>query len=54
MVLLSMKRHPLFIMLGCLGVVLLLSLSLGQQTINPFNPPLVNRPSIPLTLTRYS
>jgi len=36
MVLLSMKRHPLFIMLGCLGAVLLLSLSLGQQTINPF------------------
>lgn len=31
-----MKRHPLFIMLGCLVVVLLLSLSLGQQTINPF------------------
>jgi len=30
------KRHPLFIMLGCLVVVLLLSLSLGQQTINPF------------------
>lgn len=36
MVLLSMKRHPLFIMLGCLVLVLLLSLSLGQQTINPF------------------
>lgn len=36
MVLLSMKRHPLFIMLGCLALVLLLSLSLGQQTINPF------------------
>lgn len=32
-----MKRHPLFIMLGCLVLVLLLSLSLGQQTINPFN-----------------
>jgi iron complex transport system permease protein len=32
-----MKRHPLFIMLGCLVAVLLLSLSLGQQTINPFN-----------------
>lgn len=32
-----MKRHPLFIMLGCLAVVLLLSLSLGQQTINPFS-----------------
>lgn len=31
-----MKRHPLFIMLGCLVLVLLLSLSLGQQTINPF------------------
>ena len=31
-----MKRHPLFIMLGCMVVVLLLSLSLGQQTINPF------------------
>ena len=31
-----MKRHPLFIMLGCLVVVLLLSLFLGQQTINPF------------------
>lgn len=31
-----MKRHPLFIMLGCLVAVLLLSLSLGQQTINPF------------------
>jgi len=30
------KRHPLFIMLGCLVLVLLLSLSLGQQTINPF------------------
>jgi len=30
------KRHPLFIMLGCMVVVLLLSLSLGQQTINPF------------------
>ena len=29
-----MKRHPLFIMLGCLVLVLLLSLSLGQQTIN--------------------
>ena len=29
-----MKRHPLFIMLGCLAAVLLLSLSLGQQTIN--------------------
>lgn len=29
-----MKRHPLFIMLGCLVAVLLLSLSLGQQTIN--------------------
>jgi len=28
------KRHPLFIMLGCLAAVLLLSLSLGQQTIN--------------------
>jgi hypothetical protein len=28
------KRHPLFIMLGCLVLVLLLSLSLGQQTIN--------------------
>ena len=37
MVLLSMKRHPLFIMLGCLVLVLLLSLSLGQQTVNPFN-----------------
>lgn len=36
MVLLSMKRHPLFIMLGCLVLVLMLSLSLGQQTINPF------------------
>lgn len=33
-----MKRHPLFIMLGCLGAVLLLSLSLGQQTINLFDP----------------
>ncbi len=33
-----MKRHPLFIMLGCLGVVLLLSLSLGQQTINLLDP----------------
>lgn len=32
-----MKRHPLFIMLGCLVAVLLLSLSLGQQTMNPFN-----------------
>lgn len=32
-----MKRHPLFIMLGCLAAVLLLSLSLGQQTINLFN-----------------
>ncbi|MDK9719251.1 MAG: iron ABC transporter permease [Trichlorobacter sp.] len=32
-----MKRHPLFIMLGCLVAVLLLSLSLGQQVINPFN-----------------
>ena len=32
-----MKRHPLFIMLGCLMAVLLLSLSLGQQVINPFN-----------------
>jgi len=31
-----MKRHPLFIMLGCLVLVLLLSLSLGQRTINPF------------------
>jgi iron complex transport system permease protein len=31
------KRHPLFIMLGCLSLVLLLSLSLGQQTINPFH-----------------
>lgn len=31
-----MKRHPLFTMLGCLVLVLLLSLSLGQQTINPF------------------
>jgi iron complex transport system permease protein len=31
-----MKRHPLFIMLGCLVAVLLLSLSLGQQTINLF------------------
>jgi len=30
------KRHPLFIMLGCLVLVLVLSLSLGQQTINPF------------------
>lgn len=33
-----MKRHPLFIMLGCLGAVLLLSLSLGQQTINLLDP----------------
>lgn len=32
-----MKRHPLFIMLGCLLAVLLISLSLGQQTINLFN-----------------
>lgn len=32
-----MKRHPLFIMLGCLAVVLLLSLSLGQQTVNLFH-----------------
>lgn len=32
-----MKRHPLFIMLGCLVVVLLLSLSLGQQTVNIFD-----------------
>lgn len=31
-----MKRHPLFTMLGCLVLVLLLSISLGQQTINPF------------------
>ncbi|MGE0918837.1 FecCD family ABC transporter permease [Trichlorobacter lovleyi] len=31
-----MKRHPMFTMLGCLVLVLLLSLSLGQQTINPF------------------
>lgn len=31
-----MKRHPLFTMLGCLILVLLLSLFLGQQTINPF------------------
>jgi len=31
------KRHPLFIMLGCLVVVLLLSLSLGQQTVNIFD-----------------
>jgi len=30
------KRHPMFTMLGCLVLVLLLSLSLGQQTINPF------------------
>jgi len=30
----ALKRHPLFIMLGCLVVVLLLSLSLGQQPIN--------------------
>lgn len=29
-----MKRHPLLIMLGCLLVVLLLALSLGQQPIN--------------------
>jgi len=29
-----MKRHPLFIMLGCLLAVLLLALSLGQQPIN--------------------
>ena len=29
-----MKRHHLFIMLGCLLVVLLLALSLGQQPIN--------------------
>lgn len=33
-----MKRHSLCIMLGFLAVVLLLSLSLGQQTINPFAP----------------
>lgn len=32
-----MKRHPLFIMLVCLLAVLLISLSLGQQTINLFN-----------------
>jgi len=30
----AMKRHHLFIMLGCLLVVLLLALSLGQQPIN--------------------
>lgn len=32
-----MKRHPLFTMLGCLILVLLLSLFLGQQTINPLH-----------------
>ncbi len=32
-----MKRHPLFIMLGWLLAALLISLSLGQQTINLFN-----------------
>lgn len=31
-----MRKHPLFTMLGLLVVVLLLSLFLGQQTINPF------------------
>lgn len=32
-----MKRHPVILMLASLTVVILLSLFLGQQTINPFN-----------------
>ena len=33
-----MRRHPLLLMLSCLAFVLLISISLGQQSINPFNP----------------
>ncbi len=32
-----MKRHPLFIMLGCMVFVLFLSLSMGQEAINLFS-----------------
>lgn len=48
-----MKQHPLFTMLACLVAVLLLSLSLGQQTINLFNlDPLQTKILLDLRLPR--